>query len=104
MKRGDKVWVCQDGKFSRRVEGVVVQNHHGNRIKVRFVYGQCEEDTEEVEAWFGRNTTIRYSRTRDGSCFSYGKRYKRFAGWVVNKGWWCPWFRIVKMKKGEENA
>lgn len=35
MKRGQKVWVCYDGKFSRRVEGEILSvKPHG--ILVRF--------------------------------------------------------------------
>jgi hypothetical protein len=36
FKRGSKVWVCYDGKWSRRVEGTVVATHRGKAVTVRF--------------------------------------------------------------------
>lgn len=37
MKRGTKVAVCHDGKWSRMVEGVVVDTRRGHHIKVSFL-------------------------------------------------------------------
>ena len=36
MKRGDKVFVCYDGKWGRRVVGEVLATAQTSRIQVRF--------------------------------------------------------------------
>lgn len=51
MKRGQKVAVCYDGKWGRRVPGIVTGTRNGHHIRVRFV-PYCSEDEKELEAWF----------------------------------------------------
>ena len=102
MKIGQEVAVCQDGKWSRRVKGVVVATKNGYKIKVRFTYGYDEETTHAIEVWFKVRGTIKFMKKPHGSKYGgvyYAKRYKDFAGWVNDeaaKDWWCPWFRVAE--------
>ena len=102
MKRGTEVAVCQDGKWSRKVKGVVVQTKNGYKIKVRFTYGYDEETTETVEVWFKMQGVIRYEKKPYGTkygCIYRLKRYKYFAGWVNTDKWWSPWFSVYKWEE-----
>ena len=94
MKRGDKVWCCHDGKFSRRVEGVVTQQHKGHHITVQF-----EFDDQLVTLRARRNPAIR-CRQLKGYIMKH-KRPVRFSGWA-DIDYFCPWFSIVKMKASKK--
>lgn len=99
MKIGAEVWVCHDGKFGRRVKGVVVSNHYGNRIKVRF---SPHDEIGEVEFWARKRPKISYSQKSKGSCVSYSKRPPNtFAGWA-DIDMWAPWFSVYKYRRSEE--
>lgn len=95
MKRGDKVWVCHDGKWSRRVEGVVVDTRRGHHIKVQFPH---PEDRTSVEFWARKKPAIRYWRTKKNSCVSYGKSYTYYGGWA-DIDWWFPWYAVYKFQE-----
>lgn len=69
MKRGMKVAVCYDGKYGRRVPGIVTATRRGHHIKVRFI-PYASEDNTEVESWF---------RIKRSKC--NGQR-KYFGGWA----------------------
>lgn len=97
MKRGTEVAVCHDGKWSRKVKGVVVQTKNGYKIKVRFTYGYDEETVETVEAWFKVRPPIRYQKRK--GYFTYSKRKKSYSGWVDTDKWWSPWFAVYKWKE-----
>lgn len=71
MKRGAKVAVCYDGKFSRKMPGEVVDTHNGYRIKVRFQLWE-EFPGPFIEVWFPLRMTGR----------RWGGAPKQFAGWV----------------------
>ena len=70
MKHGDTVAVCYDGKYSRRVAGLVVKGRKGHHVLVRF-----NLEGETVEAWFR-------ARRR-------GKR-KYYAGWLRHDDAFMP--------------
>lgn len=93
MKRGAKVAVCHDGKWGRRVEGVVVQTRNGHHIKVRFQ----DLDGEPVEFWARKHPAIRYWRKPNGSSVTWRKRAAYFAGWAESE-YFCPWFAVYKWK------
>lgn len=52
-KKGDKVWVCYDGKASRAVDGLVLQ-HRGFAIQVQF--DQYVGDEKNIKQWFVRTS------------------------------------------------
>lgn len=90
MKRGQKVFICHDGKYSRRVDGVVVEQRNGHHIKVRF---ESPADDSDIEVWFRKDAAIRYLK-RSG-CISWSKRPARFSGWADIE-YFCPWFTVRK--------
>ena len=92
MKTGTKVWVCHDGKWSRRVQGVVQQQHNGHHITVEFPLGE-----QNVVAKFRKDNAIRYRKNKPPSYFIYGKRPARYSGWA-DVDYFAPWFAIYKMK------
>lgn len=92
MKRGTKVAVCHDGKWSRKVEGVVVETRNGHHIKIRFK----NLDGELIEFWARKRPVIRYWRKPNGSYVITGKRAPSFAGWVEKSEYFCPWFVVYK--------
>lgn len=99
MKIGQKIWICHDGKWSRKKEGIVVGTKNGYRIKVKFLEG----DDTDIEFWVRKHPAIRYGYERHhGKHFSthYGKRYVRYSGWIDDEGTsrWCPWHSILKRK------
>lgn len=71
MKRGQKVAVCYDGKWGRRVPGIVTGTRNGHHIQVRFV-PRYTDDEKEIEAWFRAKKRGR----------KYGRAPKYFGGWV----------------------
>ena len=84
MKIGTQVAVCHDGKWGRRVEGVVIGTRRGHHIKVKFL----SRDGQHQEFWARViPTTHKWSN------------YKHFGGWV-NTDDWCPWYAVYKWKKG----
>lgn len=50
MKRGQTVAVCYDGKYGRRVKGVVTKQHNGHHVTVRFT--PWPDGDKEVEIKF----------------------------------------------------
>jgi hypothetical protein len=100
MKRGIAVAVCHDGKWGRRVKGVVIGTRKGSFIKVRFPH---PADDTPVEAWFRVIPTIHHrqvKRSRWGATIT-GKNYKHFGGWVDIQ-WFCPWFAVYKWPRKDE--
>lgn len=94
MKRGQKVAVCQDGKWGRAVAGVITKTHNGNRIKVKFSVNTSINNSDnwqvtEVEHWF------RASRRSS----KYGGMRKLFSGWCDIPGTWCPWYSVIPIKR-----
>lgn len=87
MKRGDKVWVCQDGKFGRRVEGTVVRTKQGHHVQVSFSYVDDEENSQEVLFWVRLRSATKY-------------RYKTYAGWA-DVDVWSPWYTVRKQSDCE---
>ena len=85
MKRGTIVAVCQDGKWSRRVKGVIIGTDRGNRIKVKFTYGD-----HEYEYWFRKQPRKHGARP----CKLH------FAGWT-EVDTFCPWFSVWKWEQRE---
>lgn len=94
MKYGQKVAVCHDGKWGRRVQGEVVGTRRGHHIKIRF---NSPVDDKPVEFWARKLPTIHYMRNKPGSCIYYSKRYAYFAGWA-DIDWFSPWFSVYKWK------
>ena len=66
MKRGDKVAVCYDGKWGRRVLGEVIATKQTSRIQVRFKEYAGEEI---LTHWFRKR---KRSRRHGGRPFYYG--------------------------------
>lgn len=89
-KSGTEVAVCHDGKWGRRVKGVIVKTNKGHRVLVRFT---PPGESEAVEFWAKRRPAIRHRATKRGSCVSYGKRKVSFAGWA-NVDTFCPWYAV----------
>lgn len=96
MKRGQKVMVCHDGKWSRGVEGEVIATRKGHHIKVRFPHPETEQP---VEFWCRKNRPIRFMRRNKGryGSISYSWRYSYFSGWA-DIDWWMPWYKIVSFR------
>lgn len=97
MKRGDKVAVCHDGKWSRRIQGEVLETRNGHHLKIRFFHPGTGA---LVEFWARKSPTVRHRRQKLPSCIQYGKRYAYFAGWA-DIDWFCPWFAVHKWPKAE---
>jgi len=100
MKRGTEVAVCHDGKWGRRVKGVVVATAKGSRIKVQF---PSPVDGTDVEFWARVIPSIRYrqvKRARYGTVITL-KNYKHFGGWADIQ-WFCPWFAVYKWPRKED--
>ena len=89
MKRGQKVFVCHDGKWGRRVEGEVIQTDNGSRIKVGFM-----NNDKYIEFWARKVSTIHYRRQNPGSCIVNMKQRAYFAGWAEGTDCWFPWFTV----------
>lgn len=92
MKRGTVVAVCHDGKWGRRVQGVVIATRQGHHIQVRFPH---PETGAPVEFWARRRPAIRHVRRPAGSCCHTHKRYVRYGGWASTGGW-SPWYSVAK--------
>jgi hypothetical protein len=93
MKFGNKVFVCHDGKWSRRVVGTVVRQHNGHHITVTFDF-----DGKTQTGKFVKKNPIRYQK-RDG-CITFMKRPKRYEGWL-DIDYFCPWFAVYPFKKSQ---
>lgn len=97
MKRGTKVAVCHDGKYSRRVPGEVVDTHNGHHIKIRFYHPNSEEP---VEFWARKAPAIRYRQDKQVSRYLSIIRLKRaayFVGWADTDSW-CPWYAVYRWR------
>ena len=98
MKLGDKVAVCHDGKWGRRVAGTVVATKNGHHIKVAFPH---PSDGNTVEFWVKKTSTVHYRLTKEIdelSSIVYLKNYSHFAGWA-DIDWFCPWYSVYKWKE-----
>lgn len=60
MKVGQEVAVCYDGKYGRRVKGVVIKQHNGHHITVRFEPWAGDDDNKPVEVKFRRGHNNRH--------------------------------------------
>jgi hypothetical protein len=96
MKRGTIVAVCHDGKWGRRVKGVVVDTRNGHHIKVRFENPDDETEgaPKEIEFWARVRPTIHYLKKCGFNSYR-SNRYKSFGGWA-DIDYWCPWFAVYK--------
>jgi len=92
MKRGDKVFVCHDGKWGRRIVGVVIKQHNGHHITVQF---EMEKGIPIVTK-FRKEPAIHYKR--NCGCFFYMKRPAHYSGWA-NIDYFSPWFAVYKYKE-----
>lgn len=98
MKRGDKVAVCHDGKWGRRVLGEVVATRNGHHIKVAFPH---PENDSVVEFWARKEKPVRYQqiKQRNGYCkIICLKSYTYFGGWA-DIDWFSPWYSVHKWKE-----
>lgn len=103
MKRGTLVAVCHDGKWGRRVKGVVIDTRRGHHIKVRFP-NPDDEVGGDVEFWARVRPTVRYQRRRQvspGFFMTSLNRYKSYGGWA-EVDWFCPWFAVYPWPRKEE--
>ena len=102
MKIGTEVAVCHDGKWGRRVKGVVVGTRQNTMIKVKFT---PPGEEAEVEFWTRVIPTIRhrrYSKSKYRNSYTL-KHYKHFGGWA-KIDYWCPWFAVYKWEKNDERG
>jgi len=101
MKRGTIVAVCHDGKWGRRVKGVVVATRQGHHIKVRFDNPDNEtpDAPAQVEFWARVRPTIHYRKKFDTNSYTM-YRYKNYGGWVTN-GVWFPWYSVYKCRPAD---
>ncbi len=53
MKRGDKCFVCYDGKYGRRVIGTVIKNDRNRLILIEFK--SYDDDLGIVKSWFRKH-------------------------------------------------
>ena len=88
MKLGDKVAVCHDGKWGRRVAGTVIATRNGHHIKVAFPHPSADHI---VEFWVRKTSTVHYRLTKV-------KNYSHFTGWA-DIDWFCPWYSVYKWKE-----
>lgn len=97
MKTGQKVAVCHDGKYSRRILGEIVKTRNGHHIKVRF---PNPETGFPVEFWARKIPAVRYKKTQERKYVTmiYSKKYAYFAGWA-NIDWFSPWYSIEKWEE-----
>ena len=96
MRRGDKVFVCYDGKFSRRVVGEVLATKQTSRIQVRF-----KEYTGDAELthWFRkRSRPKRYG----GRPYYYGA-YVPIPDSLMHAVYGTPgdWYSVLKLPRKE---
>lgn len=94
MKRGQKVHVCHDGKWGRRVLGEVVQQHNGHHITVRFT---PRGETEPLTFKARRRKRIAFERRR--GCITYLSRPTSWCA-SASDGWW---YSIWAASKGGGN-
>lgn len=78
MKRGRKVAVCYDGKWSRKRAGVVVATRGGDHIQVAFTPP-------------GKEHTVTFWAKK------ISRRPSRFGGWC-DVDCCCPWYSVSKWK------
>lgn len=90
MKRGTFVAVCHDGKWGRRVKGVVVATRQGHHVQVK-----CVIDDEEVLFWARRRPAIRHLRRARNSFMSFYKRPVSYAGWAEIDTF-IPWYAVYR--------
>ena len=97
MKRGAKVAVCHDGKWSRRVEGVVVGTRRGHHIRVSFHHPGTDAT---VEFWARKIPAVRHRKERPSSRYCTTVTFARpayYGGWADIE-WFCPWFSVHPWK------
>lgn len=98
MKRGTKVAVCHDGKWSRRLPGYVVATRQSHHVLVEF-----QHEDKVVQFWARKRPTVRYLKSRSFGCVEVVtlKRYAYFGGWAAID-WFRPWFAVHKWKSYED--
>ncbi len=74
FKRGNKVFVCDDGKWSRRVVGEIINTHNGHHIQIRFMDGEVVS-----EFWAKRLNTVHYRNTNRS--INHSKHYSFYGGY-----------------------
>lgn len=87
VKRGDQVWVCYDGKWSRRQPGVVVK---AGKYKAWVTFKPWASDNDEMTAQFT------YRPWASGRI--WGGPGRNLGGWVPQEFW----YRVYKRKPGEQ--
>lgn len=95
MKRGDKVFVCHDGKYGRRVVGVVTKTRNGHHIEVEFP-NPADDAGGMVRFTARKIPSVRYRRERNTSPMTVTATLKHrvyFGGWA-DIDWFCPWFSV----------
>ena len=58
-KTGKKVWVCYDGKWSRRTEGVIIK-YKKHKVLVKFNKYILEQTDKHCELWFKRRSRTKW--------------------------------------------
>lgn len=92
MKRGSKVWVCHDGKWTRKVPGHIVATRQGHHVLVEFQHAD-----EVVQFWARKVAAVRYLRSHRSNCFAAMKHYSYFRGWA-NIDLFRPRFAVYKRR------
>lgn len=102
MKIGQLVAICHDGKWGRRVQGVVIATRRGHHIKVQFPHPV--DDRTPVEFWVRKEPSVRHQRTKRRPGWNNHsvdlKNYRSYSGWA-DIDYFCPWYRVYKWPKGE---
>lgn len=96
MKRGDRVYVCYDGKWGRRVVGEVLATKQTSRVQVKF---QEYASDRQLTHWFRRR-----SRPK-----RYGGRPHYYGGFVpvedslMRMAYGLPgdWYSVFKLPRKE---
>lgn len=92
----NKVWVCDDGKYSRLEEGEIVSVlDNSNVLEVEsciWGYGECGVGQLPMKRFF-------YLDTRSGEYYGYVLYYKDIDGKVVELP--CPEYQLLLFKKPE---
>lgn len=95
MKRGSEVWICYDGKWSRRVPGYVVATRQGHHVLVEF-----QHEDQVVQFWARKVPAVRYWRSNQPSGVASIKHYSYFKGRAdINS--FRPKFHVYRRKDGD---
>jgi hypothetical protein len=99
MKVGKEVWVCHDGKWGRRVKGIILARRKCHHIKILFT---PESMDDPVEFWARRRPKVSFNQNSRGSYIHHGKRSPNTYGGWADIDMWAPWFSVYEYKKSEE--